>query len=628
MTQESRTPASKVYFNLPTGIGFDFQTEDVNAIPLDGTNADLRSYSPFVIRLIPPAILADFVIREAPNDDQIGQQDRTIPVEEEAPPEPEIPPPGELSTQEKIEIVDAAITRIRGGRRPDPDIARGMVLASEEFGIPILTYMAVAYHESSFRPGAVSRSNAVGLYQIKPQYALPRPPGRQVIRDQAEMQRRTDALKDPVEASRLFSAFWLNLQRRTGRDQFETARRYYVPSDPTPGTARAISAERYPRTHMLRFRQSENAIRAVLAERGILDTFANFSEYGDGGGPEGPLLTSSDLPLGEVVDTEGRIPTALDYGNALNRFQTSDVFEDFTARLRAGIISSVTEPIVRELESFVSGGELYEPGLEGTRTTAAITDLRRAADILLQLIDLIRVPPILLLINPNSLQIQYTKIQNFSENTRGGFVHQSYGDDRPTMSISGNIGAFIAGSFAPEFDAESNLGRPSGLQFANKHNSLAFQQLMSILAFFKNSGNIFDSLDVGKIFQMVGGIAIDYDGWTYYGHFTSFTYGYDENSPNGGIEFSMEFNVARKFDYGSSGVVNPYRDPNNFQETRRRSDPPGSRLSSGQTFAEGLQTILLGEDQAGFSIGIQRQQDPDNEESASSSFDAFSAFRG
>lgn len=178
-------------------------------------------------------------------------------------------------------------------------------------------------------------------------------------------------------------------------------------------------------------------------------------------------------------------------------------------------------------------------------------DRLTAGDIAAQLQTMLEVPPLTLLINPSTMSIQYTSIQQYSQRTRKGYVFQRWGEEQPVMSISGSIGAFIAGT-SPDtgiVPPEGGLPSVSGVQFASKRDSASFQNLMSLLTFYKNAGYIYDTVGNTNANHFVGSLAIDYDQWTYLGQFNSFSWGYDETeNQNGKITFEAEFGISMMFD--------------------------------------------------------------------------------
>ena len=208
-----------------------------------------------------------------------------------------------------------------------------------------------------------------------------------------------------------------------------------------------------------------------------------------------------------------------------------------------------------QLETFVAEGQYLSAS--GSSVYPTIANAVQAADVALQVQRLLAVPPLTLLINPNNMQISYNQIQNYSTRTRYGFVFERWGEEQPSISFSGSTGAFMAGAAsAPGTDVYAAQGRgsttvPTGVQFASKRDSAAWQNLMSLMLFYRSNGYIYDTIGKTEAHLFIGSIAIDYDQWTYEGHIESFDYTYDEGMPHR-VEWSMEFKVSRMYDNAAS----------------------------------------------------------------------------
>jgi hypothetical protein len=178
----------------------------------------------------------------------------------------------------------------------------------------------------------------------------------------------------------------------------------------------------------------------------------------------------------------------------------------------------------------------------------AIADIHTALDIAQQLSAIMNAPPLVLLINPSSLSITRTKVQQFSDRSRNGYIFQAWGEEQSTLSITAKCGAFISGA--------------RGVSFASKRDSIAWQNLMNAFHFYKNNGYIYDTVGKSNAHHFVGALSIRYDQWVYYGNMNSFTYAYDESTQNGGIEFSMEFVASQIIDTAQTTyVVQPMKSP-------------------------------------------------------------------
>jgi hypothetical protein len=217
------------------------------------------------------------------------------------------------------------------------------------------------------------------------------------------------------------------------------------------------------------------------------------------------------------------------------------------------------------LESFISSGQFLAD--QASDYFVTLSDALTAADIALQLQRILDAPVLTMLVNPNNMTINYTNLQSYASRTRYGFSFERWGEDQPTISFSGSTGAFIAGaSDAPGTDATiaqltGQTESPSGVQFASKRDSAAFQNLTALLHFFKSNGYIYDTVRGTEAHQFIGAVAIDYDQWTYVGHIESFDYSYRAEMPHR-IEWSMEFKVDRMFDNATpTPVVLPQKAP-------------------------------------------------------------------
>jgi len=178
----------------------------------------------------------------------------------------------------------------------------------------------------------------------------------------------------------------------------------------------------------------------------------------------------------------------------------------------------------------------------------AIADLLTAVDISMQLSAAMNTPPLVLLINPSNLQISISKIQQFQDRSRFGYIFHAWGEDQPKLTITAKCGAFVSG------------GR--GVSFASKNDSVAWQNLMNAFTLYRSNGYIYDTRGRSNAHHFVGMLSIHYDGWVYYGHMGSFSYAYQDSQPNGGIEFSMEFVVSMMADTSSpSMAVLPMKAP-------------------------------------------------------------------
>lgn len=225
------------------------------------------------------------------------------------------------------------------------------------------------------------------------------------------------------------------------------------------------------------------------------------------------------------------------------------------------------------LQSTLSAGQILL-NTNGSTDRAVLTDLTTVADIQYQVEKMLQMPPLTMFVNPNSLNISHSTVQQFTNRTRYGYVFERWGEGQVTLSISGSTGAFVAGnnsaassiiqstptSIVGITNTENDV--PSGVQFASKRDSAAFQQLMALFHTYMNNGYIYDTVGGSEAHLMIGAIAIDYDQMTYIGNIDSFSYSYAEGTPHR-IEWSMEFTVGRMYDHAEEPlVVTPQSTPN------------------------------------------------------------------
>ena len=264
---------------------------------------------------------------------------------------------------------------------------------------------------------------------------------------------------------------------------------------------------------------------------------------------------------------------ARDFGGAASSLSSPGSGQDeaLSRLLRSGGgIPGLSTARVQDFERVITQARLQRA--RGGDPVPAIADRVAAADIIIQVRKLLSVPPVVLLINPQSMSIQYQKVAQFQERTRKGYTYSAWGDDSPKLKISCLTGAFIAGS-----QSRSQASRsPSGVQWAAKRHSAAFQQLMSILQVYKSSGYIYDTVGKSRAIHMVGSIVLEYDQKVYEGHMDSFEYSYDAEKPAGGIPFSFDFTCEKEIDLAPrTRTLGPLSNPNGsaFSRALPRSRP-------------------------------------------------------
>lgn len=235
------------------------------------------------------------------------------------------------------------------------------------------------------------------------------------------------------------------------------------------------------------------------------------------------------------------------------------------SRLQTAVGGIDTAGLGKSVEAYVAAGA-PKPTASGSTTaegspvtqldgngpgrigTPAIADVYVAVDIAMQLKAILSTPPLILLINPASLQMAYSKMQQYTDRTRFGYVFQAWGEEQPKLSISARCGAFYSG------------GR--GVQFASRRDSASWQNLMTAFHFYKNNGYVHDTVGKSNAHHFVGVLSIHYDQWVYYGNMESFSYTLEDANQLGGVTFEMEFTVSAMVDTSKAGsVVLPMKSP-------------------------------------------------------------------
>lgn len=178
-----------------------------------------------------------------------------------------------------------------------------------------------------------------------------------------------------------------------------------------------------------------------------------------------------------------------------------------------------------------------------------------ALGLALQLKRIAALPPLLLLINPTSMNVRYGKVAAHQERTRTGYVYQAWGEELVKISLSFRIGAYFAG-------AAAGYSRSPGMSSASRADSAAFQQLQTLLGFYQSGGYLLPS-DGSRAYAMIGNLALEYDQKVWVGHMDSFSFGEEETAVHGGVSVEVEFTAVREYDTASvPGALGPMINPN------------------------------------------------------------------
>lgn len=297
--------------------------------------------------------------------------------------------------------------------------------------------------------------------------------------------------------------------------------------------------------------------------------------------------------------------TRVDYANAIRSLnQSRDLSEETYLKQSAlgTLIPGLSSTSTQDIERAISNSALNQSVSQaiGTRNTnrivPAISNDASALAALLQLRRLMDIPPLCLYINPSSLSVSYSKIAQFQERTRYGYIYQAWGEELTKVSFSCTIGAFTAGK---QSSTQTNIA--TGVQYASKRDSAAFQQLMAVLSMYQSSAYIQDTSANATGRQsranlLVGNTAIEYDQMVYVGHMDSFSYTEEDANEHGGFKFDIDFTAVKVYDVAQPKMsISPENSPSNFYNPSASSSPgEGSRLSrtfmgSGSSSGSGIQ---------------------------------------
>ena len=209
----------------------------------------------------------------------------------------------------------------------------------------------------------------------------------------------------------------------------------------------------------------------------------------------------------------------------------------------SGSVSGNGNLSLSRLEQIVSAGQIITSNSVVERERSVIVDQYTAADIALQVEQMLNFPPLTLLVNPSSFSVDYAPIQEYGDRTRKGYIFQRWGEEQPSISFSGTTAAYITGKLNP-FDVSKNF---SGVGWQARRGSAAFQNFLALYTFYRNNGMIHDTIRGSMGHHMVGAIAINYDQWTYIGHIESFDYSYTQEMQTR-LEWSLSFKADIMFD--------------------------------------------------------------------------------
>lgn len=236
------------------------------------------------------------------------------------------------------------------------------------------------------------------------------------------------------------------------------------------------------------------------------------------------------------------------------------------------ILGSSSTARIDRLQQIVSAGQVFS-GLTSNIERAVIVDQYTAADVALQVEQILNFPPLTLLINPRNLSLNYNNIQKFSDRTRTGFIFERWGGEQVDLSFSGSCAGFITAHLPAISGNTSPVFSGNGMEA--KRNSAGFQNFLALYHFYRNNGIIHDNIKGTEAHHMVGAIAINYDQKTYIGHIESFDYAFSEELV-GRLDYNLAFKADYIFDNAQpTSVVTPPRPLGNTDLTTFSGDMSG-----------------------------------------------------
>jgi hypothetical protein len=185
-----------------------------------------------------------------------------------------------------------------------------------------------------------------------------------------------------------------------------------------------------------------------------------------------------------------------------------------------------------------AGTSLKVPTL-GQRFQAAQESVRKALQAAIE--QMAKMPPLRLLVNPESFSMSAEKIVSDGNYGRNGPIVEHWGDGQERIEGSGKVAAFFA------MDAFNATG--PGLTRTARAGSLSFQNLMSLYLLYKSNGALWmkefldNRTENHSLMSLIGSIYIYYDNTLYVGSFDNFTITESDTAPYT-LEYSFSF-VAR-----------------------------------------------------------------------------------
>lgn len=149
-------------------------------------------------------------------------------------------------------------------------------------------------------------------------------------------------------------------------------------------------------------------------------------------------------------------------------------------------------------------------------------------------------PSLVLLINPNTLEIRYMpKVIDQRVRWTGinvPFIFQAHHDELDTLTASGRSAMFISDE--------------KGITRQDRKETFAYLNLAKLLAIYRNNGVNRNSKPNNSnspcVIDYVGRVVLSYNAFIYRGHFTSFSITETDTSPFN-LDFNFEYKVTKTF---------------------------------------------------------------------------------
>lgn len=141
--------------------------------------------------------------------------------------------------------------------------------------------------------------------------------------------------------------------------------------------------------------------------------------------------------------------------------------------------------------------------------------------------DKLKVPDLIIRLNPNTLRSDFTQLIN-RKRTYGGFIEEHWGEQLDSLSMDSLTSTFFGAS---------------GLTNTNRRDTDAYREFDELVSIYRNNGSIYDPQSRKLIAQ--GTIVMNYDFAIYQGFFERFSISDTADKPFD-LKFSFSFKVTNE----------------------------------------------------------------------------------